>query len=318
MWHSKESRVAYRAMNHAYFNRILHLLEQRPSQGKRLIGLAPAVFWELWQRVEELDKVARTERAQQPERQRQAGGGVKKAAGVVSRLLVCLLYLRQHWTMQALAETIGCSEATVWNYIHEMLPPVREALPASLLEQWQKECPSVERAELEQWLAELPEGAVIVDSWEQPIPRPSDKDKQEQYYSGKQKHHTRKNQAITLPQGIDLVDVVIGEPGPRSDSKLFEQTQAELPQDLRFIGDKAYVGRRHTTTPHMKPPKGKLSQSQKDFNRSLSQQRVAVEHVIRVIKIFRVAKEEFRMRSHLYELVIGCVCGLVRLRVQYG
>ncbi|PZV06841.1 MAG: IS5/IS1182 family transposase, partial [Leptolyngbya sp.] len=57
---------------------------------------------------------------------------------------------------------------------------------------------------------------------------------------------------------------------------------------------------------------------QKDFNRSLSQQRVYVEHVIRVIKIFRVAKEEFRMRSHLYELVIGCVCGLVRLRVQYG
>ncbi|PZV03942.1 MAG: hypothetical protein DCF22_25870, partial [Leptolyngbya sp.] len=151
-----------------------------------------------------------------------------------------------------------------------------------------------------------------------PIPRPGDKDKQEQYYSGKQKDHTRKNQAITLPQGIDLVDVVIGEPGPRSDSKLFEQTQAELPEDLRFIGDKAYVGRRHTTTPHKKPPKGELSQAQKDFNRSLSQQRVYVEHVIRVIKIFRVAKEEFRMRSHLYELVIGCVCGLVRLRVQYG
>lgn len=304
-------------MNHSYFNRILHLLQHRPQQGKRLIGLGASAFWELWQRVEELDKEARTQRAKQPERQRQAGGGAKKSANVISRLLVCLLYLRQHWTMQALAEMLGCSEATVWNYIHEMLPYMRQALPASLLEQWQQECSSLERSDLEAWLAELPDGALLVDSWEQPIPRPSDNEVQKQHYSGKQKHHTRKNQAITLPKGTDLVDVVIGEAGPRSDSKLFEQTQAQLPEELSFIGDKAYIGRRNTTTPHKKPPKGELTQAQKDFNRVLSQQRVYVEHVIRVVKIFRVAKEEFRMRSWMYELVIGCVCGLVRLRVQY-
>jgi DDE superfamily endonuclease/Helix-turn-helix of DDE superfamily endonuclease len=305
-------------MNHSYFNQILQLLQRRPTEGKRLIGLGATAFWELWQRIEALDRVAQTERASQPERQRQAGGGQKKAAPVVSRLLVCLLYLRQHWTMQAISITLDCSEATVWNYIHEMLPPVRQALPASLLEQWQQECPSVERAELEQWLAELPEGALLVDSWEQPIPRPQDHEEQEEYYSGKQKRHTRKNQAIVLPKGVDLVDVVIGEKGPRSDSKLLEQTQAELPENLPLIGDKAYVGRHNTTTPHKRPPKGELTQSQKDFNRALSQQRVYVEHVIRVIKIFRVAKEEFRMRSRMYELVIGCVCGLVRLRVQYA
>lgn len=304
-------------MNHAYFNQIVHLLQQHPKQGKRLTGLGVDAFWQLWQQVEEFDKVTRQQRAQQPERQRQAGGGAKRSANVVSRLLVCLLYLRQHWTMLALAQIIGCSEATVWNYIHEMLPYLRQALPASLLEQWQQECPGVERAELEAWLAELPDGALLVDSWEQSIPRPSD-GKQQQYYSGKQKDHPRKNQAITLPKGIDLVDVVLGEKGPRSDSKLFEQTQTELPEKLCFIGDKAYVGRRHTTTPHKKPPKGELTQEQKDFNRHLSQQRVYVEHVIRVIKIFRVAKQEFRMRSRMYEKVIGCVCGLVRLRVQYA
>lgn len=117
---------------------------------------------------------------------------------------------------------------------------------------------------------------VLVDSWEQPIPRPSDREEQAKYCSGKQKEHTRKNQAITLPKGIDLVDVVIGEKGPRSDSKLFEQTQAELPEELRFIGDKAYVGRRNTTKPDKKPPKGKLTEAQKGFNRSLNQQRVYV------------------------------------------
>jgi hypothetical protein len=233
-------------------------------------------------------------------------------------LLVTLLYLRQHWTMQAIAETIECAESTVWNYIHEMLPDLRTELPASLLEQWQQECDSVERAELEQWLAELPEGTLLVDTWEQPIPRPQDQQEQEAYYSGKQAEHTRKNQVITLPKGTDIVDVVIGEKGPRSDSKLFEQTQAELPESLTFTGDKAYVGRRNTTTPIKKPPGGKLTPAQKEFNRQVSQKRVYVEHVIRVIKIFRIAKEEFRMRARMYEMVIGCVCGLVRLRVQYA
>ena len=108
-----------------------------------------------------------------------------------------------------------------------------------------------------------------------------------------------------------------GAPGSRSDSKLLEQTQAELPETLTFIGDKAYVGRRNTTTPMKKPPGGQLTQEQKDANQKVSQKRVYVEHLIRVIKIFRIAKEEFRMRSRMYELVIGCVCGLVRLRVQY-
>jgi len=56
------------------------------------------------------------------------------------------------------------------------------------------------------------------------------------------------------------------------------------------------VGRRHTTTPHKKPPLGALSQEQKEFNHQLSQKRVFIEHVIRVIKIFRIASEEFRMR----------------------
>ena len=237
-------------MKQSFFNRLLHLLHERPQQGNRMVGLGAAALWELWQWIAEVEPAERLKQAQHPERQRQAGGGRKKDAEVLCRLLVTLIYLRQHWTMQAIAETIECAESTVWNYIHEMLPHIRTQLPASLFEQWQQECPSVERAELERWLAELPEGAWLVDSWEQPIPRPSDKDEQEEYYSGKQKEHTRKNQAIVLPNGVDLVDMVIGERGPYSDSKRLEPTQSELPNHLWFIGDRAYVGRRNTTTPH--------------------------------------------------------------------
>jgi DDE superfamily endonuclease/Helix-turn-helix of DDE superfamily endonuclease len=306
-------------MDQRFFNRLLHLLESRPQQGRRMMGLGAPALWELWQRIQILVDAAEQARRQRPGRKRQAGGGQPKATPALCRLLVTLVYVRQHWTMQSIGEVIACSEATVWNYIHEMLPYLRQELPASLLEQWQAECSSVERAELETWLAELPEGGLLlVDTWEQPMPRPEDNVVQESYYSGKQKAHTCKNQLICLPDGSDIVDVVIGEKGPRSDSQLFAQTQAELPDTIPFIGDKAYVGRINTTTPIKKPPKGELTQAQKDFNQGVSQRRVYVEHLIRVIKIFRIAKEEFRMRAAMYEMAIGCVCGLVRLRGQYA
>lgn len=304
-------------MDQRFFNRILHLIEARPQAGKRMIGLSAVALWEIWQRIQVLTHEAEQSRIHRADRKRQAGGGRKKAE-LLCRLLVALLYLRQHWTMQSIAMAAGCSEATVWNYIHEMLPYLRQELPASLLEQWQQDCSSVERAELEAWLADLPEGALLVDTWEQPIPRPVDENVQESYYSGKKKQHTRKNQVISLPKGLDIVDVVLGEKGPRSDSKLLEATQAEGRAEIPLIGDKAYVGRANTTTP-IKKPKGKeLTQDQKDFNKEVSQQRVFVEHLIRVIKIFRIAKELFRMRSGMYELVIAVVCGLVRLRGQYA
>lgn len=108
-------------MDQSLFNRILHLLEARPRQGKRMIGLGTSALWDLWQRISELEREAQQTRINHPERKRQAGGGRKKEAEVLCRLLVTLLYLRQHWTMQGLAESIGCAESTVWNYIHALV-----------------------------------------------------------------------------------------------------------------------------------------------------------------------------------------------------
>jgi hypothetical protein len=60
---------------------------------------------------------------------------------------------------------------------------------------------------------------LIVDSSEQPRERPGDYKEQKKYYSGKKKDHTFKNQITVLPDGKDIVDVIAGEPGPKSDIK---------------------------------------------------------------------------------------------------
>lgn len=91
-------------MKQSFFNRLLHLLNERPQQGKRMVGLGADALWELWQRIAEVERLQRQQQAERVGRKRLAGGGRKKDGEVLCRLLVTLVYLRQHWTMQAIAE----------------------------------------------------------------------------------------------------------------------------------------------------------------------------------------------------------------------
>jgi hypothetical protein len=161
----------------------------------------------------------------------------------------------------------------------------------------------------------LGEWDLVVDSSEQVIERPKTYQEQKKFSSGKKKSHTLKNQLIVLPNGAEIVDVTVGKPGPSSDINLFRARQSEFAANQKFKGDKGYRGERQIETPHKKQKKQELTPEQKEENQQLSAQRIVVEHVIRLVKIFRVAQERFRLRPQNYELVILTVCGLVRLRV---
>lgn len=64
-----------------------------------------------------------------------------------------------------------------------------------------------------------------------------------------------------------------------------------------------------------KPKKQELTPEQKLKNKELAPERIFGEHLIRLVKIFRVAQERFRLNSSKYEQVIMTICGLVRLRI---
>jgi hypothetical protein len=76
------------------------------------------------------------------------------------------------------------------------------------------------------------------------------------------------------------------------------------------------MGDESITTPHKKRKNTEISQLQKQENKQLSSHRIAVEHMIGLVKIFRVASERFRLPRHRYSQVIRAVCGLVRLRLN--
>ncbi|MBW4630707.1 MAG: transposase family protein [Iphinoe sp. HA4291-MV1] len=150
---------------------------------------------------------------------------------------------------------------------------------------------------------------------EQPRERPSDNQEQKEYFSGNQKQHTFKNQFIILPEGKDIVDIEVGEKGPTSDISLFREQQEKFEANQMFEGDKAYQGGENITTPHKKPRKRELTANQKAENKEFSSQRIFVEHVIRLVKIFQIARQRFSLNSRTYEEVILTICGLVRLRI---
>ncbi|HEY9851929.1 MAG TPA: transposase family protein [Leptolyngbyaceae cyanobacterium] len=134
----------------------------------------------------------------------------------------------------------------------------------------------------------------MVDSYEQVRQRPGTQSEQEKYYSLKKSNHTFKTQIIVLPNGKDIVDVIAGEPGPKSDISLFRPNRGCFAPEQKFKGDLAYKGEDLIDTPTKKPRKGKLTQEQKQENQIFSGQRICVEHRIRTLKIFRVVQEKFR------------------------
>jgi len=74
-----------------------------------------------------------------------------------------------------------------------------------------------------------------------------------------------------------------------SDIKICRQVLNRFEKEQRLSGDKAYVGEAQITTPSTKPKNGELTPEQKSENKEISSNRIFVEHLIRTVKIFKVA-----------------------------
>lgn len=118
-----------------------------------------------------------------------------------------------------------------------------------------------------------------------------------------------------MPNGSEIVDVVAGEPGPKSDITLFRENCESFNSQQKFQGDLGDIGEDLINTPIKTPRNGKLTIDQKKENKEFSSKRVFVEHRIRSRKIFPVVQERFRLNPKKYEQVILTICGVVRLRI---
>jgi hypothetical protein len=286
-------------------------IQKHPKETKRLLGINDEQLRQLIGQGKLLNQRKKEKIEATKIRIIQGGGGNHPKLSEEEQIILMLVYLRHNLSFQLLGLLFQISESTAHNLFNYWQEIFAEELPPSLLEQVKKSQEEQEKTRQEPTKYEL-----IVDSAEQAIERPSDHETQKAYYSGKQKRHTFKNQFVVLPKGADIVDVVVGKPGPMSDIKIYRQTLNKFDSQQTFSGDKAYVGDSQIITPQKKPKNGELTQEQKEANKTISQERILVEYLIRVVKIFKIAQERFRLRKSRYKAIMLTVCGLVRLRIS--
>src|SRR5579862_1510888 len=187
---------------------------------RSLFGLTHAALGELF--AVALPEIARRRLLQQqnkPRRKRHVGGGRKRLLAPYQEVLVTLIYVRHNVAFSVVGALFDVSADVAENTFHEIVQVLRDVCPANRFEaekRWTKKQPSWKPDEIDK---------LIVDSFETPVPRPSDADKQKRLYSGKKKRHTLKTQILANPEG-EILDIDAGHRGPKSDQKLFGESNA--------------------------------------------------------------------------------------------
>ncbi len=230
---------------------------------------------------------------------------LKKKPGCPSKLiiedqiLIALQYWREYRTYFHISLDWKVSESTVFRLVRKIeniliksrkfsLPGKKKLLDSS-----------------------LDENLILMDVMESPIERPSKH--QKRFYSGKQKEHTLKNQVVFGQKSHQIICLAHSK-GKIHDFKLFKNSRTKFHQSLKVIADKGYQGiaKLHdlSETPIKKSKKKKLTKAQKKYNRELNRLRIAVEHVNRRLKIFKILSYPYRNRRKRFGLRSNLIAGL--------
>ena len=198
--------------------------------------------------------------------------GVPPRLSIEDQILVALEYWREYRTYFHIATDRGVSEATICRTVHRVEARLMSSgmIPSCLGKK--RLVRGFGRPDV-----------VVMDVTETPIERP--KRKQKWFYSGKKKHHTLKCQIVIDRDTQEIICLRFGSgtyPRFQVVQSLWEFTFTLIPLSLE---DKGYQGiaRYHANCfiPKKKPKNGELSEAERDFNRTLSRERICIEHVNR-------------------------------------
>jgi transposase len=276
-------------------------LWKKPPTFRTLTGLSILEFEKL---LAELKPVlpARKERHQHRRpRRRKPGGGRTPTLTVAERLLLLLIYYRTYLTQDFLGVLFHIDKGTVSRNIQAI------ALALTGLFRIPEHKITIGEDEVR---------AAFLDATEQPINRPTKKQKQSD--SGKKKRHTVKHQVVVIrknkkaekaKQKVRIASVSKSAKGSVHDKKLYDRSRLLIPKGVPVTGDSGYPG---TTmeVPYKKPRKRELTAEQKASNRELSQRRIVVEHGIGKMKIWRIAAEKYRNPRNRHTVMMKNVAGL--------
>ena len=291
-------------------------LSKHPRVFRSVTGVKVSEFERLLEEVKPFYEEAERARLARPDRIRAPGAGHPFKLSYRDRLLMALIWLRLYPTGEVLGYFFGVSEPTARRTVRQMLPALEAAGRATF--RW----PDRSRGRsLPEILENCPEVAVVIDSFEQQVRRPRDREKAKQHYSGKKKQITRKVQVCVDWEGR-FCHVSESVPGPTADITLLKETGVleMLPEGVGAVGDSAYQGMKElhpeglAAHPRRKPRGKPRPAEDKAYNTALARERIIVEHRIGHIRHFQATRQMFRQDLDLHSPMVIAVAGLVNRR----
>ena len=262
----------------------------RVRQFRSLTGVPAETFHEMVERL----RPHWRERVVEPKNRSGRPWGV---GGLADHLLVLLILYRCAITQ----DFLGCLYRTDKSTVSRSLRRI-EGLVARVLGVKRRIHVSREEAE-----------ALIIDCTEQPIQRPSRK--QRCWYSGKKKRHTIKTEIAVTEHGR-IVGVSKPAPGRVHDLEV-RRRGPPLPKPAHVYADSGYQALQddHAAIeiPYKKTKKNPLTKDERAYNHALSRFRVRVEHAIARLKSFRVLADRYRYPRTAYAAKFAIVAGIVNL-----
>lgn len=294
-------------------------LRRKPAIFKTMTGLSVALFDELVDDLRPAYAQATYAARQRPGRQRAVGAGHPRSLQLRDEFLLTVVWLRHYFTQEALGYFFGVSDTTALRTIARMLPVLETAGRDTMRQpppSRRQRLGVAEALRAYPELADLDDDAVVVDTYEQRVQRPTERTEADRHYSGKKKAHTTKTQVVMHLGSGSVREISAGGRGPVSDGTLLQQSGAlqRLPPGTRGLGDKAYQGLDpRLATPRRKPRGKERPPADVAFNRAFARVRIDVEHTMRDLCLFQALTLPDRHRRQGQP---QRVCAVVALRAR--
>jgi len=314
-------------------------LRHHPAVFQAMTGLRVAEFDAVLTAVLPRYQAAEVARLSQPTaarpvRQRAIGAGNRFALDVRDQLLLTVVWLRVYPTYPVLAYVFGVSTGAVERTLPRLLPVLEAVGQASLdralaaLDDPARRLRRRSRRQLDDVLRDVPDLAVVIDTFEQRVQRPQGYAEDgsrvaDAYYSGKKKQHTLKTQVAVDEATGAFVDVPAWVPGPTADLTVLKDSGLlpRLPAGVGGLGDKAYIGGDKlapgvaVAAPRRKPRGRPRPPADVAFNTAFARRRIVVEHSIgRLRRFHAVSQADRHRRGHGGRT--RAVAGLVNRQIQ--
>ncbi len=201
-------------------------------------------------------------------------------------------------------------------WVHRLTPLLNATLG------FEQQLPARKPRELAEVLGECEGLEFIIDGVERPIQRPKNPERQRQFYSGKKKRHSIKNNLIIERRTRKIKGLSTTCEGKKHDKKLADEQAPPFPKGSKLWKDTGFQGYEPegvtTLQPKKKPKGGELTPQEKEANRRISRVRVRVEHSIAGVKVFRITRDVYRnLRTDFEDMVMETACGLHNLRGDF-